>query len=204
MGACGAFLNSNPRLMLIAIGATMATTLLGFGISTATILLRRTPAEREAAKAMAGTRNFVWQLQMARWSGGIRSMLGDDRALALNRGAGAYLRAKEALGNPAWKSVAPDTEFAATRNRTETALEVAMARLVTVIGQGQNSQSPEVLHLLRDMTETADEATRAAEKLSRDSGRPGDASENLRQVLSEMRLLNSAQDEIDQLRDRSR
>lgn len=164
---------------------------------------RRSPLQREAMRAFANSRNFVWQLISARHRGNLRNTLGEARALALNDGAGAYLRAKAALEHPAWKAVAPDAEFAATRERTKIAIEVAMARLVTIIGQGMEGNAREVVQLVNDMAETADEATRAAERLSRDSGQPGDASENLRQVLAEMRLLNSAHDELDKLRDRA-
>jgi hypothetical protein len=82
-------------------------------------------------------------------------------------------------------------------------MDVAMARLVTLIGQGTGGQSPEVQRLIADMREAADEAVRTSERLATDTGQPGDASENLRQVLAEMRILNSAHDEYDQIRDRS-
>ena len=163
----------------------------------------RSEADRRVARAYARTQGFVWQLTSARWRGNLLAMLGPDRAAVLNAGASSYLRAKQALASVAWKSVAPDSEFAATRERTEVAIEVAMARLITIVGQGQDSSFREVVYLVRDMSDAADEAARAAEKLARDTGQPGDASENLRQVLAEMRLLNSAQDEINQLRDRT-
>jgi hypothetical protein len=165
---------------------------------------RQTPGQRAARRAMAEARNFTWQLVSARMQGNLKGILGEDRAFALNAGAKAYLRSKHALATAAWQAVGPDSDYASTRERTSIAMDVAMARLVTMVGQGAAGDAPEVRRLIADLTEAADEATRTAQHLATDAGHPGDASENLRQVLSEMRLLNSAHDEYDRIRDRSR
>jgi hypothetical protein len=116
----------------------------GFGSSmTGVIILRRqTPGQRAARKAMAEARNFTWQLVSARMQGNLKGTLGEERALALNAGAKAYLKAKHALSNAAWQAVSPDTEHAATRDRTGVAMDVAMARLVTMVGQPRNAWPP--------------------------------------------------------------
>jgi hypothetical protein len=193
-----------PEIYPMVIVGPLVVASLGTALTAFLVVSRRTPAEREARRAQASSRGFIWQLSMARWQGNLKEFLGEDRALLLNEGAHAYLRMKSALESPAWRAVAPDTEFAATRERTAIAMEVAMARLVTSIGQGALATAPEVRRLVADMGEAANEAARTADRLARDAGQPGDASDHLRQVLSEMRLLNSAQDEIDRLRDRSR
>ena len=192
-----------PAVMAMMIGIPLGTAALASAVMGWVMYRRQSPARREANRAMADARTFAWQLVSARWQGNIKGLIGEDRALALNEGAAAYLRARQALNSTAWKAVSPDTEYAATRERTEVAMDVAMARLVTMIGQGAGGAFPEVRRLIKDMTEAADESTRTAERLSLDAGIPGNASDNLRQVLSEMRLLNSASDEYDRLRDRS-
>lgn len=179
--------------------AGMGSTLTGFILRH-----RENPGRRAVRNAMWEARNFTFQLVGARRRGNLKSLLGEDRALALNAGAQAYLRAKHVLANATWQAVSPDSDYAATRDRTAVAMSVAMARLVTMIGQGAAGDAPEVRRLIADLTEAADEATRTAQHLATDAGHPGDASENLRQVLSEMRLLNSAHDEYDRIRDRSR
>ncbi|MGV3616411.1 MAG: hypothetical protein ACO1SV_13860 [Fimbriimonas sp.] len=199
VGAMGIDPGTNPAVLI----APFTVALLGSGLLGLYFLRRQTPAQRAARKAMADARNFTWQLVSARWQGNLKGLIGEDRALALNAGAAAYMRAKQALKSSAWQAVAPDTEYAATRERTAVALDVAMARLVTMIGQGASGSAPEVRNLTADIAETAEEAVQTAQRLATDAGHPGDASENLRQVLSEMRLLNSAQDEYDRLRDRS-
>lgn len=198
-GAMGLDPSAHPAVLLVPFGiATAGSVLSGLWVVT-----RQKPGRRAARKALADARNFTWQLVSARWQGNLKGLLGEDRALALNAGAAAYMRAKQALSNSAWQAVPPDTEYAATRERTAVALDVAMARLVTMIGQGVPGTVPEVRGLIADIAETAEEAVQTAQRLATDAGQPGDASENLRQVLAEMRLLNSAQDEYDRLRDRS-
>lgn len=71
-----------------------------------------------------------------------------------------------------------------------------MARLLTMMGQGGSPEYPEVQKLLEDMHQTADEIVRTAEKLAVRKGVAGDVSHELRQVLSEMRVLNAAHDEV--------
>ena len=186
-----------------AIGGPLVTAAALSMLGAVIIHKRQTPGQRAIKQAMADARTFTWQLWGARWQGNLKVTLGEDRAFALNEGAASYLRARQALNSSSWKAVAPDTEWAATRERTTVAMEVAMARLVTTIGQGVAANSVEIRNLLGTMNEAADETVRTSERLAMDTGEPGNASENLRQVLAEMRLLNSASEEYDRLRDRS-
>lgn len=194
----------NPESHPMALIGPLLVAGLGSALTGFVILRRQTPGQRAARKALAEARNFTWQLVAARMQGNLKEYLGEARALALNEGARAFFKSKQALSSAAWQAVAPDTEYAATRDRTSVAIDVGMARLVTLIGQGAAGDAPEVVRLISDLSEAAEEAAHTAQRLANDAGLPGDASENLRQVLSEMRLLNSAHDEYDRIRDRSR
>ena len=155
--------------------------------------------EREHRKLVGEAQSFAGQLQSARWMGGIKAKLGEPAALALNEAAYDFLRCKMALKSPAWRGLSSDSAWAAARDKADMAMEAAMARLLTMIVQGGSPERPEVQRLLSDMHHTADEISATAEKLAIRKGISGDVSQDLRRVLSEMRALNDAHDEVTNL-----
>jgi hypothetical protein len=166
-------------------------------VGAAFVSFREGRRDREARHAFSEARSFTWQLIAARWQGGVTTLLGEERALALNEGASHVLRCQQALRSLAWASVGENTEYAAVRERVSRAMDLAMARLVCVIGRGAKADEAEVRGLLEDMNVAADEALRTADRLAGSKGTGTAATADLRQALSEMRMLNQAQDEVD-------
>ncbi|MDR3690754.1 MAG: hypothetical protein P4L46_15360 [Fimbriimonas sp.] len=185
-------LRESPAYMIVpmvgAIAVTMGT--------WAYMYARATAGQKEHWRRLGGSRSFVWKLWSARWSGNLAGTIGKESALALNAAAYDYLRCRDALQSPAWRGLSSDSAWASARGKAEMAIEAAMARLLTMMGQGGSPEYPEVQKLLEDMHQTADEIVRTAEKLAVRKGVAGDVSHELRQVLSEMRVLNAAHDEV--------
>jgi len=167
-------------------------------LSSAAIIHHRQRKEsHEVQRLMADARMFTWQLISARWQGSLKNMLGEDRALALNSGAELALRCKRALRSTAWKAASEGSEYANVRQGVGNAMDIAMARLVAIIGRGASATDPEVQALLTDMAHATDEAVKTASRLEGlPSGPTG--SGDLRQALAEMRMLNQAQDEVEE------
>jgi len=169
-------------------------------VAAAAILRQQLPAQKMVQNAFRDAYPLMWQLVSARWKGNVTGLLGQDRAHALNEGAEYALRCREAIRSAAWQAVAPDSDFVRAREATGQAMEIAMARLMTTIGQGASGSNPEIGALLKDMHATADEAVRTSERLASQTGQPAHASDALRRAVSEMRVLNDAHDEVDRLR----
>jgi hypothetical protein len=157
---------------------------------------KATSRQKDHWRRAGGTRSFVWKLWSARWSGNVSNSIGEPSALALNAAAYDYLRCHAALVSPAWRGLSSDSAWASARDKAEIAMEAAMARLLTMIGQGGSPDKPEVQRLLEDMHQTAEEIVKTADKLAVRKGLTGDVSDELRKVLSEMQLLNAAHDEV--------
>jgi len=188
-------MHSTPWLMLGPIaGATL--------LSVATcgwVFLKSASKRRETWRRLGGTRSFVWKLWSARWSGNVGGLIGQESANALNSAAYEYLRCQAALSSPAWRGLTPDSAWLATRDKVEAAMEGAMGQLMMTISQGGTPERPEVVRLLDDMRQTADEIVKTADKLAVRKGLTGDISDELRSALSEMRVLNAAHDEVMQI-----
>ena len=169
------------------------------GISLATgawYYIKSRALQQEHARLIKGSRTFVWKLYTARWSGTVGDTIGQEAALALNDAAYDFLRCQTALRSPAWQSLGNDSSWSTARNKAELAMEGAMARLMTAIGQGGSPTRPEVKVLIDDIHQTTEEIIRTVDRLVARTDVPGAGSDELRQVLGEMRMLNAAHDEI--------
>ena len=154
-------------------------------------------------RSFSEMRGFLWKLISARWQGNIKALIGDDAATALNSAAYEYLQCRSALNSPAWQGVSSDSPWAQAREKTRLAMDVAMSRLVTMIGQGANPAEAPVQSLIGDMQRTAAEAAATASRLATHQGLPSDATNELRKALSEMQALNAADEEYQHLTDGS-
>lgn len=151
---------------------------------------------REHRRQIGSAQSFIWKLYSARWRGSIKGLIGEDAALALNGAAYDVLRCRLALKSPAWQGLSADSPYLPIRDKAAMTMEAAMARLLTRIGQGGSPKFPEIQELQADIHLMADEIIKSSEKLALSKGISGDVSNDLRQVLSEMRALNAAQDEV--------
>jgi hypothetical protein len=162
-------------------------------------LRSRTETEKTLARTVAEMRSFYWRLMSARWQGNVAAMIGQDSAAVLNKGAFEFLRCRNALRSPGWKAVQADSAYARARTATATAMEVGMARLVTMIGQGASPTDEEIVALIAEMKGTADEASQTANRLAEHRGLPIDATNELRKAIGDMRALNEADDEYSKI-----
>lgn len=163
---------------------------------------RRQRFEAEQRREFADAGKTTWQLVVARWQGSIKATFGADRALALNEGASHVLRCHASLRSGPWKSVGEGSEYARVREKVGNAIDLSMARLVSVIGRGTDAHEVEVRQLLADMKSLADEAVATAERLAQQKGATSAGPDELRQALSELRLLNEAHEEVVRLQAR--
>jgi hypothetical protein len=159
----------------------------------------RTAADKAYAKTVGEMRSFVWKLMSARWQGTVKSLIGEEAALALNAAAYEYLQCRTALNSPAWQAVGSDSPWASARDKTRIAMDVAMSRLVTMIGQGARPSDPTVQGLIEDMRKATAEATTTASRLAEHHNLPTDATNELRKALGEMQALNEADAEFEGL-----
>ncbi|MEZ0325061.1 MAG: hypothetical protein ACAH95_04085 [Fimbriimonas sp.] len=159
----------------------------------------RTEGDKAIARTTAEMRGFFWKLMSARWQSNVKGLIGEDGALALNTAAYEYLQCKTALNSPAWQAAGSDSPWYQARERTRVAMDVAMSRLVTMVGQGAPANQQTVQDLISDMQRTAAEATATASRLAGHHNLPTDATNELRKALSEMRALNEADQEFTDL-----
>jgi hypothetical protein len=159
----------------------------------------RTAADKAHARAVGEMRSFLWKLLSARWQGNVKALIGEEAALALNEAAFSFLQCRSALSTPAWQAAGSDSPWASARDKTRIAMDVAMSRLVTLVGQGAKPDDPSIQDLIADMKQTAKEAAETASRLAGHHNLPTDATNELRKALSEMRALNQADDEFAQL-----
>ncbi len=159
----------------------------------------RSEAEKAIARTTAEMRTFFWKLMSARRQGNVKSLIGEDGAMSLNSAAYEYLQCRTALNSHAWQAVGSDSAWYQARDRTRVAMDVAMSRLVTMIGQGAPANDATVQGLISDMQRTAAEAAATASRLAGHHNLPTDATNELRKALSEMRALNEADEEFQDL-----
>jgi hypothetical protein len=159
----------------------------------------RTESDKAVARTTAEMRGFFWKLMSARWQGNVKGLIGEDGAMALNAAAYEYLQCRTALNSPAWQAVGSDSPWFQARDKTRVAMDVAMARLVTMIGQGAPPNDATVQGLISDMQRAAAEATATSSRLAGHHNLPTDATNELRKALSEMRALNQADEEFTDL-----
>lgn len=193
---CGAF-RFPP---LIGVGIPLA---LWGGMAVAILVWyarSRTDQDRALSQTVSEMRTFYWKLMTARWQGNILEMIGPDCAGILNEGAGEYLQCRNALRSPGWRAVDASSPYAQVRVAASTAMETAMARLVTLIGQGVDPKGPMVADLLKEMKNATQVATETANRLASHRGLPADATVELRKVLGDMEALNAADDEVGEMR----
>lgn len=169
---------------------------------TAAVFTARTSRQRNAGRSemrrtLNEARHFLWRLVAARRHGMVKEFLGESCALALNEGASHVLRCHRALRSVAWGSAEEQTEYSAIRNRVNNSMDLAMAKLVSHIGRGAEANDHDIRLLLDDMKATADEAIRTSTRLESEVGGLT-PSTGLRAALSEMRLLNQTQDELEE------
>lgn len=185
--------------IIIAAPLTFATTI---SVAAAIITFQhRQKRMGETGRALREARQFTWMLVAARWQGGIKGMLGEERALALNEGARQVIRCHQALRSSSWRGVGDATEYAAVRERVGAGMDVAMARLVTLIGRGAAASDQEVGIILDEMRVATDEAIKTANRLA-GLGSSTQTPSDLRQALSELRMLNDAHREVDEIVER--
>jgi hypothetical protein len=151
---------------------------------------------REHRRQIGAAQSFIWKLYSARWRGSIKGLIGEEAALSLNAAAYDVLRCRLALKSPAWQGLSADSPYLTIRDKAGMTMEAAMARLLTRIGQGGSPKFPEIQQLQSDINLMAEEIIKSSEKLALSKGISGDVSNDLRQVLTEMRALNAAQDEV--------
>ena len=183
-------IHENKGLMLWPMsGATIVS------LSTAAALYFRATASQKAHwRKLGSSRSVVWKLYTARWSGNVADTIGAESALALNDAAYDSLRCQAALTAPVWRQ--SDASWKSMRDKTEMAMEAAMASLLIAVGRGGTPDKPEVKQLLTDIHETAEEIIKTVDRLEGRYELGGNASDDLRQVLSEMKMLNAAHDEV--------
>lgn len=189
-------LNVSPALGVtgpLAVWAVISSITVGWYLRT------RTEQEKALVQTVAEMRSFYWRLLSARWQGNISGLIGEASAAVLNQGAHEFLRCRTALRSPGWKAVDSESAYARARLATATAMEAAMARLVTIIGQGTAPTDSSVSALIEEMRNAADEAAGTANRLAEHRGLPTDATNELRKVLGEMRALNEADDEYSEI-----
>jgi len=184
--------NANPWLFS---GPLFVATMIS-GIAIAWYIRSTTAEQKEHCRRLGMAHNFMWQLYIARWQGVVKETLGEPSALALNEAAHDYLRCKDAFASPAWRGLGSDSSWAALRSKAELAMQAGLARVVALAGQGGIDHGDEIRLLLDNMRETADEVTATTTKLGGRSGVSGDVSDDLRHVISEMKILNDAHDEV--------
>ena len=157
---------------------------------------REKPEQREHRKRVWKAQSYTSKLSMARWSGNVKEKLGEKEALALNAAAYDFLRCRSALQSDVWKGVSKENLWGSARDKAELVIDSAMIQLITIIGQGASSDQPEVIRLVEDLHRTAEEILTTTEKLSVTKGISINVSQDLRQVLGEMRSLGEAHDEL--------
>ncbi|HSI71811.1 MAG TPA: hypothetical protein VK934_01425 [Fimbriimonas sp.] len=199
MGVLAGAMQIDPRFSIaIPVAAGLMTT----AAMTIWYVKGRTTAEKAYAKTMGEMRSFLWKLISARWQGGVKALIGEEPALALNAAAYEYLQCRTALNSPAWQAAGSESPWASARDKTRIAMDVAMSRLVTLIGQGARPNDPAILELISDMKRTAQEATETANRLASHHNLPTDATNELKKALGEMRALNDADKEFSELAER--
>ncbi len=182
----------SPELFWVPLGIATALSAVTMGW----YYLRTRTLQKEHARLLKGSRGFVWKLYSARWSGTIEDIIGEGPAKVLNDAAFDFLRCHKALQSPAWQSLGKESSWSAARTKAELAMEGAMARLMVAIGQGAAPDRQEVVTLLRDIHQTTEEIIGVVSRLDARNEFPGAGSDELRQVLGELRMLNAAHDEI--------
>ena len=184
--------HDSPWLLLVSLGGATFVTFLAIGW----LSWSGSQELREHRRQVGAAQSFLWKLYSARWQGSIKSLIGEEAALALNSAAYDVLRCRMALKSPAWRGLSTDSPYLTVRDRAQMTMEAAMARLLTRIGQGGSPKFPEIQQLQSDIHLMAEEILKSSEKLALSKGISGDLSNDLRQVLEEMRALNAAQDEV--------
>lgn len=177
------------------IGVPLVVAALSSAISGVVIAVKNRRGNDLSSQAFHEARMFTWQLISARWKGSVKRTIGNERALVLNEAAGYVLRGSRALGTHGWNASGADSEIAQMGRRVREAMNVSMARLVGIVGRGASSDDAEVQQIVTELKDACFEAERTAKRLDTLSL---NAPQDLRQAISEMRMLNQAQDEVDE------
>lgn len=140
----------------------------------------------------AESRNIMTQLVVARWQGNLRQYLGQDQANLLNSAAEVLMRCRTTLDNPAWKAASGSEVWSQMRDKASRSMESAMARMLLLVTANSHEEAKVVL---ADMKSLDDEVTKAARRHASVTGESLGGTDALRQTLSEMRELASADEE---------
>lgn len=140
------------------------------------------------------SRGLMMRLVVARWHGSLRETLGEEGAKTMNEAATILLHCQATLDTPAWKAAAGSELWSSAREKSLRAMDSAMARLLMLTVSGASNQ--ERAAILEDMRAMDEEVGKAAQRHSTVSGIPLDGSDSLRQALSELKELSSADEEF--------
>lgn len=166
--------------------------------------LARSEEEKSTARLRGEARGVIQRLWMARITQKLHEVLGEEAVYLLNEGAKQWFRCKTALDSPVIKATSADSPWRQARDSGLRSMDAAMARLVLLCGNGAvpSRETGPAPHLLEDMRQMADEASKMAEKLAKRTGiSSGDASSDLRRVIGELKMLSAADDEYDRIRE---
>lgn len=139
-------------------------------------------------------RGLMMRLLVARWHGSLKETLGEEGAKTMNEAAGVLLHCQAVLDSPAWKAAAGAELWSKAREKSLRGMDSAMARLLMLTVSGASEQ--ERTAILEDMRAMDEEVGKAAQRHSSVSGIPLEGNDSLRQALSELKELSSADEEF--------
>lgn len=184
MSGNGGVTTGNPLLYLpFALWLTLAAGMTFWVVRT---------SKREHGAWAPESRGVMTRLLAARWQGGLRQMLTPDGANLLNSAASTLLQCKATLDNSAWKIAAGSEVWSQMREKAVRSMDSAMVRMLLNITSGSSEEAKKIL---ADMKELNEEVNKAAQRHASVSGVPLGGAEGLRQTLSEMRELATADEE---------
>lgn len=168
----------------------------------------RTEEERSLSRARRDARAMLLQLYAWKQHGRLKRMLGAGVGELLDQGGRYWMECRAALGSDVWNSAGAGAPWAGVRERAVKAMDAAMARLLVLAGSANCAESDflspgyDSCHkMVEEMRRMAREARRLTDKLVvRTASEFADSPvSELQEALGEMRRLEAAEDELDQL-----
>lgn len=187
-----------PAYMAIPLTLGLAATIGGL----AWYFRGRTSEDAERARLWAQTRTVIYRMYAARHHGRLRDLFGEHGLAVLEEAAKQWHRCRGALDSEVWKSMGASPAYRKARESAMRSMDAAMARLVIMVGScGDTAKElEECARIVADMHQMADESLELMNARAREPIGGSQATEGLRDALSQLKMLSEAEKELDDVR----
>jgi hypothetical protein len=162
----------------------------------------RTSEDAERARLWAQTRTVIYRMYAARHHGRLKDLFGEHGLALLEEAAKEWHRCRGALDSEVWKSMGNAPAYRKARESAMRSMDAAMARLVIMVGNcGDTAKElEECTRIVAEMRQMADEALQLMNSRAREPIGGSQATEGLRDALSQLKMLSEAEKELDEAR----